>query len=53
MKNTAKLFGKSVYFEDLFSENANNTKQNSQNEMHFMGFETHLLNKKRITIYLR
>lgn len=33
-------------FEDLFSENANNTKQNSQNEMHFMGFETHLLNKK-------
>ena len=33
-------------FQDLFSENANNTIQNSQNKMEFLGFEAHMLNKK-------
>ncbi|MCF6298072.1 MAG: carboxypeptidase-like regulatory domain-containing protein [Flavobacteriaceae bacterium] len=32
---------------DLFTENANNTKQFSQNQMQFVGFEAHLLNKKK------
>ena len=32
--------------QDLFIQNANNTKQYSQNKMQFTGFEAHLLNKK-------
>ncbi|MFY7811710.1 MAG: TonB-dependent receptor, partial [Flavobacterium sp.] len=31
---------------DLFSENANNTAQTSENKMEFYGFEAHLLDKK-------
>lgn len=34
-------------FSDLFSENANNTKQFSENKMQFAGVEAHLLDKKR------
>lgn len=34
-------------FTDLFTENANNTKQYSQNKMEFAGFEAHLLDKKK------
>ena len=34
-------------FQDLFSDNANNTNQFSENRMEFMGFEAHLLNKKK------
>ena len=33
-------------FSDLFSENANNTKQLSENKMQFAGIEAHLLDKK-------
>jgi len=33
------------YFNDLFTVNANNTKQYSQDKMQFAGFEGHLLNK--------
>lgn len=33
-------------FSDLFSENANNTKQFSENKMQFSGIEAHLLDKK-------
>lgn len=33
-------------FSDLFSENANNTKQFSENRMQFAGIEAHVLNKK-------
>lgn len=33
-------------FSDLFSENANNTAQYSQNKMQFAGFEAHLMDKK-------
>ncbi|WP_438965900.1 carboxypeptidase-like regulatory domain-containing protein [Flavobacterium sp.] len=33
-------------FSDLFSEDANNTKQFSENKMQFAGFEGHLLDKK-------
>ena len=32
-------------FNNLFTENANNTKQYSQNKMQFIGVEAHLLNK--------
>ena len=32
--------------DDLFNENANNTKQYSQNKMQFAGIEAHLLDKK-------
>ena len=34
-------------FNDLFTENANNTKQFSENKMQFAGIEAHLLDKKR------
>lgn len=34
-------------FNDLFTENANNTKQYSQNRMQFTGVEAHLFNKKK------
>ena len=34
-------------FNDLFAENANNTKQFSENKMQFAGFEAHLLDKKK------
>jgi len=34
-------------FNDLFAENANNTKQFSENKMQFAGVEAHLLNKKK------
>lgn len=34
-------------FDDLFSQNANNTKQYSQNNMQFAGLEAHLLDKKK------
>jgi hypothetical protein len=34
-------------FNDLFPENANNTAQQSQNKMQFLGFEAHLLDKKK------
>lgn len=34
-------------FSDLFIENANNTKQFSENKMQFAGFEAHLLDKKK------
>ena len=34
-------------FSDLFSENANNTKQFSENKMQFAGVEGHLLDKKK------
>lgn len=34
-------------FNDLFTENANNTKQFSKNKMQFAGLEAHLLDKKR------
>ncbi|MGL5112113.1 MAG: TonB-dependent receptor [Flavobacterium sp.] len=34
-------------FNDLFIENANNTKQFSENKMQFAGVEAHLLDKKR------
>ncbi|UPT70455.1 MAG: TonB-dependent receptor [Flavobacterium sp. JAD_PAG50586_2] len=34
-------------FNDLFTENANNTKQYSQNKMQFAGIEAHLLDKKK------
>lgn len=34
-------------FDDLFSQNANNTKQYSQNKMQFAGLEAHLLDKKK------
>jgi hypothetical protein len=34
-------------FSDLFTENANNTKQFSENKMQFAGFEAHLLDKKK------
>lgn len=33
-------------FNDLFLENANNTKQYSQNQMQFAGIEAHLLDRK-------
>lgn len=33
-------------FSDLFSQNASNTKQFSENKMQFAGIETHLLDKK-------
>lgn len=33
-------------FNDLFTENANNTKQYSKNQMQFIGLEAHLLDKK-------
>lgn len=33
-------------FSDLFSENANNTAQYSENKMQFAGFEAHLMDKK-------
>ncbi|NHN25203.1 TonB-dependent receptor [Flavobacterium jejuense] len=32
-------------FNDLFSDNADNTKQYSKNQMQFVGVETHFLNK--------
>jgi hypothetical protein len=32
-------------YEDLFTENANNTKQFSQNQLQFVGIEAHLLEK--------
>lgn len=35
------------FFSDLFSENANNTKQFSENRMQFAGVEAHLLDKKK------
>ncbi|MCZ8296213.1 MAG: carboxypeptidase-like regulatory domain-containing protein [Flavobacterium sp.] len=34
-------------FGDLFTENANNTKQFSENKMQFAGIEAHLLDKKK------
>lgn len=34
-------------FSDLFTENANNTKQFSENKMQFAGIEAHLFNKKK------
>jgi hypothetical protein len=34
-------------FSDLFTENANNTKQFSENKMKFAGIEAHLLDKKK------
>jgi hypothetical protein len=34
-------------FNDLFTINANNTKQNSQNKIQFAGFESHLLKKNK------
>ena len=34
-------------FQDLFTENANNTKQFSENKMQFTGIEAHLLDKKK------
>ncbi|WP_322551122.1 carboxypeptidase-like regulatory domain-containing protein [Flavobacterium psychraquaticum] len=34
-------------FDDLFTENANNTKQFSENKMQFAGVEAHLLDKKK------
>lgn len=34
-------------FNDLFTENANNTKQYSENKMQFAGVEGHLLDKKK------
>jgi hypothetical protein len=34
-------------FQDLFTENANNTKQFSENKMQFAGVEAHLLDKKK------
>jgi len=34
-------------FNDLFAENANNTKQFNENKMQFAGVEAHLLNKKK------
>ncbi len=34
-------------FDDLFPEDANNTKQHSQNHMQFAGVEAHLLDKKK------
>jgi len=36
-----------LIFNDLFTENANNTKQFSENKMQFAGFEAHLLDKKK------
>lgn len=38
-------------FSDLFSENANNTAQYSENKMQFAGFEAHLMDKKKKEIY--
>lgn len=34
-------------FSDLFSDNANNTAQFSENKMQFTGFETHLMDRKQ------
>ncbi len=34
-------------FSDLFTDNANNTKQFSKNKMQFAGIEAHLLDKKK------
>ncbi|OYQ47198.1 hypothetical protein CHU92_01125 [Flavobacterium cyanobacteriorum] len=34
-------------FNDLFTENANNTKQFSENKMQYAGIEAHLLDKKK------
>jgi hypothetical protein len=34
-------------FSDLFSENANNTKQFSENKMQFAGAEAHLMDKRK------
>jgi hypothetical protein len=34
-------------FDDLFTVNTNNTRQNSQNQMQFAGVEAHLLDKKK------
>ncbi len=34
-------------FNDLFTDNANNTKQFSENKMQFAGIEAHLLDKKK------
>jgi hypothetical protein len=34
-------------FSDLFTDNANNTKQFSENKMQFAGIEAHLLDKKK------
>lgn len=33
-------------YEDLFSENADNIKQSTQNKMQYAGFEAHLLDRK-------
>lgn len=38
-------------FSDLFPENANNTKQFSENKMQFAGIEAHVLDKKIMVIY--
>lgn len=34
-------------YQDLFSENADNIKQNTQNKMQYAGFEAHLLDRKK------
>ena len=34
-------------FNNIFTNNANNTKQFSENKMEFLGVEAHLLNKKK------
>jgi hypothetical protein len=34
-------------YQDLFSDNANNLIQNSQNKMQFAGFEAHILDRKK------
>ncbi len=34
-------------YQDLFTQNANNISQTSENKMQFAGFETHLLDRKK------
>jgi hypothetical protein len=46
MKNTTNYSTNQFIFNDLFSENANNTNQLLENKMQFAGAEAHLLDKK-------
>jgi hypothetical protein len=46
-KTPQNYFVNQFIFNDLFAENANNTKQFSENQMQFAGVEAHLMDKKK------
>jgi hypothetical protein len=46
-KNPQNYNANQFIFNDLFIENANNTKQFSQNKMQFIGLEAHVLDRKK------